>query len=191
MKRKMTMFITLALSLLIAEAAVAQHRGHRGEVTPERMEKFKEKRGKLLREKVGLEEAEAVQVEAVMDRYRTERQELMEQVRDAKKVLKTLLDEDSEDQLAYQSQLDVLLAVRASMHEMHNAEITELRELLTPKKATKLLALMERVHKRMRGMKHRGERCKDGDCHKKDRKGGKGGFGGQGGGFGGQGGFCL
>jgi len=185
MKRKMTMFLTLSLSLLIAGAALAQPRGPRGEMTPERIEKFKEKRGKLLREKVGLAEAEAVQVEAVMDRFQSERFELKQQVQDARQTLKALLDDDSEDQLAFQNQLDVLLAVRSSMHELHNAEITELRGLLTPKMSAKLLAMMERVHKRMRGKKHRGERCKDGDCPK------KGGFGGPGGGFGGPGGFSF
>ena len=191
MKRKMTMLLTLSLSLLIAGAALAQPRGPRGEMTPERMEKFKEKRGKLLREKVGLTETEAVQVEAVMDKFQAERKELKGQVREAKQALKALLDEDSEDQVAFQNNLDVLLATRASMQELHATEIAELRGLLTPKKATKLLSMMERVHKRMRGMKHgerrgmKGEgRCGDGDC---PMKGGGGGFGGPDG----PGGFCL
>ncbi len=197
MKRKMTMLLTLSLSLLIAGAALAQPRGPRGEMSPERIEKFKEKRGKLLRKKVGLEETEAVQIEAVMDKFQVERKELRSQVREAKQALKALLDEDSGDQLAYQNNLDILLATRAAMQELHSAEIAELRGLLTPKKATKLLAMMERVHKRMRGMKHgkkRGMkgRCEGGDCPMKGE--GRGGFGpgpGGGDGFGGPGGFSF
>lgn len=183
MKRTFTIFLTLSLSLLMAGTALAQpFRGHRGEMTPERIEKFKEKRGKLLREKVGLAEAQAVQVEAVMEKFQTERHELMQQISASREAIRTLLDEDSGDQDAYQSHLDVLLAVRTSMHELHAAEIDELRKLLTPKESAKLLAMMERVHKRMRGMHHKKkDRCKDGDC---PMKGGGGGFGGPGGGFG-------
>lgn len=182
MKRKMTILMTLSLSLLIAGTALAQpNRGQQGEMTPERMEKFKEKRGKLLREKVGLAEAKAIRVEAVLDRFKEERHKLRQQVRKAKQALKALLDEDSQDQRAYQNHLDVLLAVRTSMHELHIAEINELRGLLTPKESTKLLFMMERVHKRMRGLRHKTkERCKDGDCTMKGRKGsrrGPGGFG--------------
>ncbi len=130
-----------------------------------------------------------------MDKFQAERQELRDQVHEAKQALKALLDEDSADQLAYKSQLDVLLAARAAMQDLQAAEVAELRGLLTPKKATKLLAMMERVHKRMRGMKHggkrglkgEGRRGGDGDCPMKGD-----GFGGRcgGGGFGG-GGFSF
>ncbi len=195
MKRKMTMLLTVTLSLLIAGAALAQPRGPRGEMSPERMEKFKKKRGELLRQKVGLEEAEAVQVEAVMDKFRTERREIRAQVRETKQTLKALMDEDSDDQLAYQNNLDILLASKAAMQDLMAAEIAELRALLTPKKATKVLALMERVHKRMRGMKHgkkRGMkgRCDGDDCPMKGE--GRRGFGpGDDDGFGGPGGFTF
>lgn len=192
MMRKMTMLLTLSLSLLIAGAALAQPRGPRGEMTPERVEKFKEKRGELLREKVGLSEALATRVEAVMDKFQAERQELHGQVMEAKQALQTLLEEDSGDQLAYKANLDTLLAIRTSMQELHEAEISEIRGLLTPKEATKLLSTMERVHKRMRGMKGHGRkgRCPDGDCPRGDGFG-PGGPGPGGGGFGGPGGLSF
>jgi len=177
MKRTMMMIPALAVSLLLAGAALAQPMGPPWKASPERLEKFKEKRGELLREKGGLSEAEAVRVEAVMDRYQAERHELRKQMQEAKQALKTLLDEDSEDQLDYKNNLDILVAVRMSMHELHNAEVAELRKLLTPKQGTKLLAIMERVHKRMRRMKHRRwERCKDGDCPMNGGPGGPGFF---------------
>ena len=131
-----------------------------------------------------------------MDKFRAERREIKEQVHETKQALRALMDEDSEDQLAFQNNLDILLAAQASMQELKAAEIAELRGLLTPKKATKLLAMMERVHKRMRGMRHGKNggmdgRCEDGDCpFGKKGKRGRGGFG-RGEGFGGGGGFSL
>ena len=177
MKRTMTIFLTLSLSLLVAGAAQAEPWGPRGQ-TPERMEKFKAKRGELLRRSVGLAEELAVKVEAVMDRYQVERHELRVQARDAKQAVKALLAEDSGDQRAYQNQLDLLFAVRKSMHELHKAEFTELRAILNPKEATKLLVMMERVHKRMRGM--RGGKGRFGP---RDGSGSGPGFGGPGFGF--------
>ena len=185
MKRTMTMFLTLSFSLLVAGAAQAEPWGPRGQ-TPERMERFKAKRGELLRQKVGLAEAQAVKVEAIMDRYQVERQDLRVQARDAKQAIKTLLAEDSNDQRAYQNELDVLQAVRKSMHELHDAEIAELRAFLTPKESTKLLVMMEQVHKRMRGMRggkgRFGPRNGSGDGPR-DGSGSGPGFGGPGFGF--------
>ncbi|MBM4370305.1 MAG: periplasmic heavy metal sensor [Deltaproteobacteria bacterium] len=145
--------LTLLPFLLLTTAAAAQP-GPRGPGDPDRFERFREKRGALLRRKVGLTEPEAAAIEAIMDRGHEARMDLMDTLHEARGRVRQLLKEDSGDEEAFRGAMDEVLALRDAMHDLHTAEIAEIRAALSPKKAAKLLATMERVHRKMRGMRH-------------------------------------
>jgi Spy/CpxP family protein refolding chaperone len=130
--------------------------------------RFQKMQGRLLREKVGLSDAEAAKVEAVFAGDREAHQKLRDQMREAHKTLRQLLKEDSNDMAAYSKAIAALEDTKAQMEGLMEAHKVEISKILTPKQQAKLMLAMKRLM-----MKAHGKGCPGGDgpggCH-----GGKG-----------------
>ena len=137
--------------------------------------KMKAHRGKMLREKLGLNEERAKQVEVVMERFHGQRRALHQQMEVHHKALRKLLKADSNDQQAYKKAVDGMIAGRDKMQQLKREQIGQLRKLLTPKEQAKAMLLMHRMKRRMH---HKMMRMH----HGKGGKGWRGGKGRRGGG---------
>lgn len=152
----------VALVLGLALPAQAQFggpgKGRGGPPSPEKMEKMKKFRAKALRNKVGLDETKAAEVEKVMDSFHERRFELHQTMRDNMKSLKALVKEDSDDQKAYENILETLRVTQEEMQSLRTEQMDAFKEILTPKEGAKMLIVM----KKFRGKAKRFKRGKMG-----------------------------
>ncbi len=144
----------LLLAAVVAVPLVASARhgeGRRGPPSEQEHERFhgkmKERMGKVLRERVGLDDARAKQVEAIFERRRTQGRALHEQLRTHRDALRKLLEADSNDQAAYQRALDGIEAAHKALRAHREQGIAEARRVLTPKEQAKLLRAMHQMGK--------------------------------------------
>jgi Spy/CpxP family protein refolding chaperone len=113
---------------------------------------------KMLKEKVGLDEAAASEVEVVLEEFHGQRMELHEEVKARTDAVKELLTQDSNDQEAYAVALDAVMKAREEMHALKLEEIEALRKVLTPKQQAQMLMSLRRMHKKGRGFMRDGDR---------------------------------
>lgn len=126
-----------------------------------KMEKVKHLRGKLLRGKVGLDDARAAQVEEILDANREDHRALRQEVRAQTRALRALVESDSDDQSAYAEAIAALKAAKDDMRALRAAKHDQLAELLSPREQATLMLTMKRVkgHMHRRGKKGlRGDR---------------------------------
>lgn len=159
MKRIVTL-MTFSLALMLALPVVAQPRGGgmRGKPTPEMMEKMKEVRGELLREKAGLSEEKAQQVEAVLDANHEQRMELRDVMHSNMEALRQLLNDDSNDQEAFAAALLAVKETRKALQDLREEELEAATQFLTPKEQAKVIVSLKRMHHKARKfMKRQGK----------------------------------
>lgn len=116
----------------------------------ERRKRFAKKRAKLLRERVGLDDATSKKVETLFKEFGKKRQTARESVRKGRDGLNKLLRDKSNDQAAYRSAIDNLRKAHDSMHNLRNEEWAALATVLTPKQQAVLLRALGKMQKRMR-----------------------------------------
>ncbi len=150
----------LALSAASAAAAAPPPPPHHGAAEgrePPR-ERAKKVRQRLLRERVGLTEAQATAVEKVLEKYAALRHAEQAKRAQAMGALDELLAQDSSDEAAYRSALTALRAARAALQGLQRAEEAELAKLMSAKQQAKfeqaVRQLQRAVEGRRRGRRH-------------------------------------
>lgn len=174
---KMAVIFTAAVTLLAAglalapSAADAQGWGKgRGPATPEQREKmhkrFLEKRAKVLREQVGLDDATARKVEKVHDTFHTERMAIGKRMHESRFALKKLLDADSNDQKAFARAVQGILDAQKAMGDLRQREMQAVRRFLTPKQQAKLMVSIHKARRQMHRFmgRHKRAGCQGADC---------------------------
>jgi len=104
-------------------------------------------RAKILRNRVGLDEARATKVEAILDRFAPERRKAAEDIRAAKNGLQQLLQSGSEDQKAYSRALDKLRAGNKALQAVSDKEVSAVNAELKPKEQALLLRSLDRMRR--------------------------------------------
>lgn len=126
---------------------------------PERRAKIEQRmnqiRARVLRERVGLDDAKAKQVERIMDKYEPERRKHHRQMREHMKQLSTLVDADSNDQKAYERALEGIRAGDKQAQELREKELGELAKVLTPKQRAKLTVSIRQMKRAVDRRMHR------------------------------------
>ena len=120
-------------------------------------------RNKLLRKRLGLDEATATKVEKVLRDHVTQKRQVQRDMRQAQRKLRQLLRDDSDDQDAYRKALAALEKAHASGEALRKKHFAELQKLLTPKQQVQLIQAMHKIKRhlnrqRRRGMDRRGPR---------------------------------
>ena len=130
------------------------------------MERMKKKRSKMLRNRVGLPEATAVEVEAVMAKNDPERKQLHRRKKALRHRVKALIAEDSDDQNQFQAAIREFQAIEERHMSLRKEEMKTLSSLLTPKQQVVLHMTLHRFRKRMkRAMEdRRRDRRGEGGC---------------------------
>ena len=148
---RLPMLITLAAALLLAVPASAHEppprQGHDGQRFKERMTRM---RGQILRNRVGLDDATAQQIEAELARLDPERRKLHQRKQQARRGLRQLIESDSNDQDAYTAALAEMRAVQKALSSLRERQFSALSGMLTPKQQARMFMAMQRMQRRMR-----------------------------------------
>jgi Spy/CpxP family protein refolding chaperone len=110
--------------------------------------KMKEIRNRMLREQVGLSEAKARQVEAILEKNQAERESLRQKVQAHRRAIGELLAKDSNDQPAYSREIKGMRDTQRQIQALRDKEIDELQKVLTPKEQAKLGVAMQQMKRR-------------------------------------------
>ncbi len=149
----------LGASLAEVQTAVAAPPG--GGPRPEQIARVKALRGRVLRERVGLDEARAQKIEAIFERYQPERRALRKTVRQTMRTLRGLVDSNASDDQAYNAAFAQLKAAQDKLRALRDQQQAEVARIVTPREAAKLLLTMkkarfEQQRHRFQGGRHHG-----------------------------------
>jgi Spy/CpxP family protein refolding chaperone len=149
--------LTLALAVTLAVPALAQDAppdAKRAQVEA----KMKEIRNRMLREQVGLSDATARRVEAILEKHQKQRRALRQKVQGHRQAIRELLRNDSNDQPAYAREIKGMRDTQRQLQALRDQEIDELQQVLTPKEQAKLGVAMQQMKRRVNQAvrRHRG-----------------------------------
>ena len=115
-----------------------------------------ERRARMLKTRVGLNDATAKNVVSIMAKYDAQRRAFRKNLRDHHEKLVALVESDSNDQAAYRRELLALKQGRIAMMRLRDLQIAEIQRVLTPKQQAKLLVQMGKFRRMMRhgGRRH-------------------------------------
>ncbi len=105
-------------------------------------------RMRVLTGRVGLDDASAHKVLAVLRAHEGKRAELARRMKSEKRNLKRLVRQDSNDEASYRRAIDDLMRTQQEMEALRFQEFTELRKVMTAKQQAKLLVELNRLMKR-------------------------------------------
>lgn len=151
MMHKMLAGVVVAVSLLMAAPAAAQTPpAVPGTAAPARP-RMNAMRGRMLRERVGLDEATAQRVEQVLGQFDSQHAAVREQIRTNQRRIRQLIRDKSNDQAAYRQAVDGLRNAQLQQETLRNREFDELRKILLPSQQAKLLMHLQRLNREGRG----------------------------------------
>lgn len=110
----------------------------------------KEVRARLLRNKVGLDESKAGQVEKILDQHAKERKALQQERMRHQQKLKQLLQADSNDQKAYSTAISGFRTADKKLRALRDKEMDALAKVLTPKQQAQLAVAAKQVQRDIR-----------------------------------------
>lgn len=120
-----------------------------------KLRRLKRKRARILRRKLGLDEARASRLEMLFDEHAEQQRQARVELRRARKQLRRLLREDSDDQAAYKAALDELQAADRRAATLRDTHLSQLREVLTPKEQALLMRMMVKARRHLRRARRR------------------------------------
>lgn len=169
--RKLITLATLVVFAMLAMPAMAGEGpgGPKGDECGKdeacHQKKMKEMRGKMLREKVGLAEEKAKQVEGVLDQFHDRHMALRKAFKENMKALKDLVKADSGDQEAYKKAMEAIKSNHEAQRALMEEQMEAMKKILTPKEQAKLFLAHERMGQKMMKWK-KGKEGHDGKGHK-------------------------
>ena len=158
------MRVMMVFLLVVGLSPLAHARSEGGSTQPPlhrnsevMVQKLVELRGRLLREMVGLSEARAAQAERVLERFDPEHHRCSGRLDSARREVRRLLDEDSDDADAYAQAVEALRVAHDALHSLRDRQFRAMQEVLQPKEQAlffeSLGRLRHEVKKRMRRAK--------------------------------------
>ena len=135
---KRTMMATVLGMMMVAVApAYAGGFGHHGL--------------KDIQQKAGVDDAPAEKIKQVRKKNQDARKALMGEIRDASQALEALVDRNSQDEAAYQRELDRMAAAHQKLRALRDTEMAEVRGLLKPsQQARVVLGVKEKARERIK-----------------------------------------
>ena len=113
-------------------------------------ERAKEIRGRLLKEKLGLDEDGASQIENILDRYQKLFRALKNKMRMTKRALKTTIHKGGVSNDEIRAAVTSLRAVRKEMFDLRERQLDEVLPLLNPIQQAKFVIVLDKIKKRFR-----------------------------------------
>ena len=175
------LMMSAALGASLAEVSTAAAAPPGGGPRPEQVARVKALRGRVLRERVGLDEARAQKIEAIFEKYQPERRALRKAVRQTMRSLRELVDSNTSEDQAYSAAFAQLKAAQDKLRALRDQQQAEVARIVTPKEAAKLLLTMKKARFEKQRHHFQGGRHHGGGRHGQRGQGGGpedgGGFG--------------
>jgi hypothetical protein len=169
-ERPMMIRTTVTVAVLCAAICVPAsanqlpwEKGQRGpQASHEKMAKrIKAKRAELIRSRIGLDEEQAGQVLATLERFDPRRRELMQKKRSLGQAMDRLFKSDSAEDAEYRKVLAGLQSMEDAMHRLRSDQAAALGDVVTPRFQLRILVALKRfqrrLHKRQRERRGAGE----------------------------------
>lgn len=173
-----TILALLAGAMILSAPPPALAHGPEGRDQEGRAERIHErmakKRSRVLRERVGLDEAKASEVETTLAKFDERRRQIHVRKRAVRKTVRQLLEADSDDQAAFEAALREMQAVHDGIMALRKEQMAALARTLSAKQQVKLMLAMRRMDHRMKDMmvKRRGRRDSRRGEGRRHRRGG-------------------
>ncbi len=154
LKTTLGLIAVLAIISALAASALAQPSGG-GRIRSKQPavhlhDQVKKVRFKVLREKVGLNEARAKKVEVVLERLAPQRHKAQKQMRQARQQLRRLIKADGDDQQAYSKALSQIREAHSTLEKLRDQQFEELEQELTPKEQATMLHTLGQMRRKIR-----------------------------------------
>jgi Spy/CpxP family protein refolding chaperone len=101
-------------------------------------------------EELGLDDEQRQAIRAIVDESRAEAEELHQQLRDAHKALRDLLEQESPNEAAVMKQAEKIGSLETAMHKHRLGALLRVRAVLTPEQREQLTRLRDEVRDRRR-----------------------------------------
>jgi Spy/CpxP family protein refolding chaperone len=140
----------LAVALLLAATPVAAHGQGAGQGPAPAERRLRQRLGAIVREQLGLDDAQARQLGEVSGRYERERRQLAMRERELRQQLRDELqggDQANQDRVA--RALDRMLEVQRTRLDIVQREQQDLAKFLTPVQRAKYLVLQDQIRRRL------------------------------------------
>lgn len=162
LRRAKWLLLTLCLALPLAlvsptpffAPAQAQPRG-KGPQGKGR-ERVAQLRQRLFQRKLGLDDAKASKVEAILRDHVTKQRAAKQQMRAANQKVRQLLRQNSDDQQAYREALAELTAAQSELEKLRSTHLAELGAILTPKQQAQLIQSLHQIRRHLARAKREG-----------------------------------
>jgi Spy/CpxP family protein refolding chaperone len=122
----------------------------------------KKLRDRLLRKRLGLDEAKAKKVEAILRDFMDQRRAANRKMREARRKLRELFEKDSDDQKAYKAAIATFRAARKELHQVQERQFDALAKELNPKQQAVLTRELMKMRRRMNRARRGGGKGKRG-----------------------------
>ena len=106
-------------------------------------------RQRLFQKKLGLDDAKASKVEAILRDHVTKQREAKQRMRAASRTVRRLLREDSDDQQAYRAALAELTSAQTALEKLRSEHMAELDAVLTPKQQAQLIESLHKIRRHL------------------------------------------
>jgi Spy/CpxP family protein refolding chaperone len=151
MKRYAWFVLPLSLSIAVPALADPQKPGPSAEHGHGQGPGGKGFRQRVLKERVGLNDAKADRVSQLLEKYAPERKRLRDQTRDARQKLKALVGANSTDQAAFRTALDQVRTSHKAMVDLMDRAFAEVSKDLTPGEQARLFLALDGLRGKMKG----------------------------------------
>lgn len=144
----------LALVVAVAPLQAQRRGGRRGAQDRAELEqRIRAEMGRLMRERLGLDEDQAERLSEVVRGFDRERRELFRLEQTARREVEDLRREDDADEAAAGALLNRMIELRRREADLFAEEQEALLEVLTPLQVLELQALREQIGRRIRALR--------------------------------------
>lgn len=148
----------LGVTLLSAAPLDGQRGPRRGEMGQDRQQlerRIRAQMGRMMRERLGLTEEEAMRLSEVVQGFEGQRRALFREEQATRRRVEALLLEDAADPVEATELLERMADLRAQEAELFATEQRALLEVLTPVQVLELQSLREQIGRRIRALRGR------------------------------------
>ncbi len=141
----LVLFTALALSG-VASAKPPPKDGRRAKIEA-RMQEIVQR---LLKDDVGLDDAKAKKVGALLVQNRADQSKIRAEMKKSRQAVKELVDQGSDDDKAYAKALAAMRKAQADQHKLTDQHFQKLSRELTPKQQAKLFVALHKLKRKLR-----------------------------------------
>lgn len=149
------LFLTVTLAVLAATAlpVSAQRTPRDGDDRARLEERIRARVGEIIRDRLGLDEAEEAELSAITREFEGRRRSLSAEQREAREGVEALLRSETADEREAAALLERIGVLRSREADLYREELERLQDVLTPTQVLQLQELRQELGRRIRAIR--------------------------------------